>query len=88
MHVLDVWPSLAGMRNRRISGWQQKLTEWGTTLLPLAAVLSAHPTPPDRDMSSLLETYPTKEEITESLAEIHRLYLEIQRLDELLKEFM
>ena len=68
--------------------WQQKMTEWGTTLSPLADALKAHPTPPEQDLSTHLETYPTKEEITESLAEIHRLYLEIKRLDELLKEFM
>ena len=67
--------------------WQRKLTEWGTSLVPLANAMRAHVTDPEKDHSSFLEAYPTQEELTGAFSEIHRLYQELQQLDETLKNF-
>ena len=67
--------------------WQEKLTKWGRELLPLAEVMSAHPTDPRKEYASLVDAYPSREEVEEALEKIHALHQEIERLNEQLRDF-
>ena len=67
--------------------WQEKLTRWGQVLHPLTVAMSAHPTDPRRDYTSLLDDYPSKEDVLEAFQKIHELHQEIERLTDQLKDF-
>ncbi len=88
-HKVRVYDMFAARRRARqeYSCWQEKLTQWGRELLPLATAMSNHPTDPRKDYTSLVDACPSREEIGEALQQIHALYQEIERLNEQLRDF-